>query len=115
MEHDMNKQTPYEQKEIQIIHNWVIECLAYLGYHDYMHISVIQSPSQLLISTDCDGINQIRYDDHKVFIVNNKLQIKQFTIKNNKLWLLQTITVPDDMCLETAIQTIIQYHRLNIK
>jgi len=110
----MNKQTPYKKEELQIIKDWVIESLAYLGYHDLINISFIQS-NELLICHDVDGINQIRYDNNRIYIVNNKLQIKQFTIENNKLWRLETITPPADMCLETAIQTMIQYHLLNIK
>ncbi len=110
----MNKQTPYECEELQMIKDWVIESLAYLGYHDLMNITISQS-TELLISHDCNGISQIRYDNNRIYIVNNKLQIKQFTIENNRLWRLETITPPDDMCLETAFSTMIQYHRLNIK
>ena len=110
----MNRQTPYERIELQNIKHWVIESLAYLGYHDLINISFIQN-TELLICHDCKGIHQIHYDDNKIFIINNKLEIKQFTIQNNRLWRLKTITKPDDMCIYTALQTIIQYHRLQIK
>ena len=110
----MNKQTPYKKEELQIIKDWVIESLAYLGYHDLINISFIQS-TELMIFHDCEGINQIRYDNNKIFIVDNKLQIKQFTFKNGKLWREHTITMSQDMHLENVLTTIIKYNRLNIK
>ena len=108
----MNKQTPYEREELQIIKDWVIESLAYLGYHDLINITIQQS-TQLLISHDCDGISQIHYDNNRIYIVDNKLQIKQFTFKNG--FRVNYITLLPNMCLETTLKTIIEYHRLNIK
>ncbi len=110
----MNKQTPYEREELQIIKDWVIESLAYLGYHDLMNITIQQS-TELLISHDCDGINQIRYDNNRIYIVDNKLEIKQLTFQNGKLWREHTIAMTSNMCLETTLKTIIEYNRLNIK
>ena len=110
----MNKQTPYKKEELQTIKGWVIESLAYLGYHDLINISFIQS-TELLICHDVDDVYQILFDNNRIYIVDNKLQIKQFTIKNNKIWRLKTITMPSDMSLQVALKTIIEYHRLNIK
>ena len=109
----MRKQTPYERKELKIIKDWVTESLAYLGYHDLMNITISQSPTQLIISHDCDGISQIRYDNNRIYIVDNKSQIKQFTFQNG--FRVNYITILPEMCVETTLRTIIQYHRLNIK
>ena len=110
----MNKQTPYKKEELQTIKDWVIESLAYLGYHDLINISFIQS-TELLICHDCEGVYQIRYDNNRIYIVDNKLEIKQITFQNGKLWREHTITMTSNMCLETTLKTIIEYHRLNTK
>lgn len=82
------------------------QALRALGYEP-TKVNIFNSGT-LLVSHDVEKVSQVQIVSGKIYIVTNKMEIKEFTYNDNGLISLKTYVVPfDRMAIQTAIEALI--------